>query len=86
MCVLIGPLAVPLYQFLLPRLTQLLRGVAIVFPGGSVRMVEVELSGSASCSLRRGKSFIFFEFAVACKWEGELVDDEGNVVGTGEEV
>ena len=47
-------------------------------------MVEVELTGTASFSTRRGKSFIFFEFAISCKWEGELVNEDGDVTGTGE--
>lgn len=65
-------------------LSELLRGVDIDIPGGSVRIVEVELKGDASQSLRRGKRLVFFEFAITAKWEGELIDARtGAVLGTG---
>ena len=56
----------------------------IDIPGGSVRIVDVELKGDASQSLRRGRRLVFFEFAVSAKWEGELIDAQsGAVLGTG---
>ena len=56
----------------------------IDIPGGSVRIVDVELKGDASQSLRRGRRLVFFEFAITAKWEGELIDAQsGAVLGTG---
>jgi hypothetical protein len=69
---------------ILCRLTELVRGVDIDVPGGTIRVVDVQLRGDASKSLRRGRQLVFFEFAIDAKWEGELIDSvSGNVLGTG---
>jgi hypothetical protein len=58
--------------------------VDIDVPGGSIRVVEVELKGEASASLRRGRRINFFEFAIEAKWEGQLIDAAtGDAIGTG---
>ena len=35
-------------------------------------------------SFLQGKKFVFFEFSINCKWEGELVGLNGEIVGRGE--
>lgn len=32
----------------------------------------------------QGKRFVFFEFTIGCKWEGELVGSAGSIVGRGD--
>jgi hypothetical protein len=32
----------------------------------------------------QGKKLVFYDLAIVCKWEGELVDGEGSLLGTGD--
>lgn len=43
-----------------------------------------EMTGDAFSSTRKGKKNVFFEFKCKGKWEGELINEEGRVTGTGD--
>jgi Activator of Hsp90 ATPase, N-terminal len=74
----------PLTAWAKERLSALVKGFNIDLPGGHCKIVNVELTGEASASIRKGKKLLFFDFKVKALWEGQLVDTEGKVLGTGD--
>lgn len=74
----------PLTPWAKERLSTLIKGFNIDLPGGHCKIVNVELTGDASASIRKGKKLLFFDFKVKALWEGQLVDSEGNVTGSGD--
>ena len=67
------------------RMKELLCGFDVDVPAGSLRILDItEMRGDASITVRKGRKLMFFDFVVKGTWEGELVDAEGNVLGTGD--
>lgn len=74
----------PMTAWAKEHLASLVKGYNIDLPGGHVKIVNVELTGEASASIRKGKKIMFFEWKVKALWEGQLLDDEGAVLGAGD--
>lgn len=74
----------PMTAWAKEHLSALVKGYNIDLPGGHVKIVNVELSGEASASIRKGKKIMFFEWKVKALWEGQLLDEEGTVLGAGD--
>lgn len=74
----------PLTPWAKDRLSELIKGYDIDLPGGTARVVAVDLTGDASLSIRKGKHLVFFEFKIKASWEGSLIDASGATTGTGD--
>lgn len=74
----------PMTAWAKEHLSSLVKGYNIDLPGGHVKIVNVELTGEASASIRKGKKIMFFEWKVKALWEGQLLDEEGTVLGAGD--
>lgn len=75
----------PLSDWARARLSELLKEVEVELPGLAAQIVEVDsVKGEAGLSRGRGKSVLFYELAIKGKWDAEEVDDEGEVLRTGD--
>ena len=65
------------------HLKELLLAFDCDIPGGTFKIVDIEgIKGEASNSIRKGKKLFFWDFDIKGKWEGELVDGDGNMLAT----
>jgi len=73
----------PLTEWAMGHLKELLLAFDCDIPGGTFKIVDIEgIKGEASNSIRKGKKLFFWDFDIKGKWEGELVDGEGNMLAT----
>lgn len=65
------------------RIKEVLGGFFYNFAGGDLKITSVDkLNGEAAISIRKGKKIVSYDFNSNVKWELNVKDGEGSVIGT----